>query len=383
VSHRRALSHDALRDAIFQTPYEAMPYRAYWDRLERSYRVSALPAKAEREARLAELRSVRLITLNYCPMGCTFCSSTNFLKAAQGQTTAKIARLDADECLSMIGRIVAVHPDVRTIIFQDDIFVFKNDARVLPLCEGIISAKARGELPPDLQFISTNRIDAMTPERLSAMRQAGFRVLGFGVESFALEILREFNKAQIYPFIAPMLREALRLGITPFLDMILTSPRCQMGDLAENIRQAYTWIEAGCEVGMYPYVIPFAGSAMASDPALQSHTVFTRREVLGTDVRWQQASKILPIDPHVRETILEIELGFDVWMGRLSSLVSHLPSRVRSLVWILSAAPSLQRAGYSMPPSASVFSALMARLPTLTDREETWLQRQFELRRAS
>jgi hypothetical protein len=165
--------------------------------------------------------------------------------------------------------------------------------------------------------------------------------------------------------------------------MILTSPRCQMGDLAENIRQAYTWIEAGCEVGMYPYVIPFAGSAMASDPALQSHTVFTRREVLGTDVRWQQASKILPIDPHVRETILEIELGFDVWMGRLSSLVSHLPSRVRSLVWILSAAPSLQRAGYSMPPSASVFSALMARLPTLTDREETWLQRQFELRRAS
>ena len=34
----------------------------------------------------------------------------------------------------------------------------------------------------------------MTPERLSAMRQAGFRVLGFGVESFALEILREIGR---------------------------------------------------------------------------------------------------------------------------------------------------------------------------------------------
>ena len=47
-------------------------------RLEAAYRVGALPSKAAREARLAEIRSVRLITLNYCPMGCTFCSATNF-----------------------------------------------------------------------------------------------------------------------------------------------------------------------------------------------------------------------------------------------------------------------------------------------------------------
>ena len=129
-----ALSQDELRAAIFQTPYEKMPYRRYWKRLENAYRVGQLPFKAEREARLGEIRSVRLITLNYCPMRCTFCSSTNFLNAAQG-STALIRRLGPEDCVAMVRRIVSAHPDVRTVIFQDDIFVFPNDARVRPLCE--------------------------------------------------------------------------------------------------------------------------------------------------------------------------------------------------------------------------------------------------------
>ena len=129
--------------ATRSTPHlmSSMPYEAYWERLESAYRVGALPSKAAREAHLAEIRSVRLITLNYCPMGCTFCSATNFLHEAQGSVAA-MARLDADECMHMMERIVAAHPAVRTIIFQDDIFVFTKDRRVLPLCEAIVAAKA-------------------------------------------------------------------------------------------------------------------------------------------------------------------------------------------------------------------------------------------------
>ena len=245
-----ALSREELRDAIFATPYENMPYEAYWERLEAAYRVGSLPTKAMREASLAEIRSVRLITLNYCPMGCTFCSSTNFLHEAQG-SVAGIARLDAEECLTMIKRIVAAHPRVRTIIFQDDIFVFTKDRRVLPLCESIIAAKEHGEIPKDLQFISTNRIDAMTPERLRAMRRAGFRVLGFGIENFSRNVLEEFNKGQIHRHIEPMLTEAL-------------------------------------EIGMYPYVIPFSGAAFARDPALRPYTQFARRHIEGTTIEWDR-----------------------------------------------------------------------------------------------
>ena len=351
VFHGDAMNAEQLKEAIFAIPYERMPYEDYWLRLEGAYGVASLPYKAQREATLAEIRSVRLITLNYCPMGCTFCSSTNFLHNAQG-SVAGIARLAAADCLVMIKRIVAAHPTVRTIIFQDDIFVFNNDKRVLPLCEGIIAAKQDGTLPAHLQFISTNRIDAMTPERLRAMRDAGFRVLGFGVENFSRNVLAEFNKKQIYRHIEPVLDEALRLGITPFLDLILTSPRSRLPDLAETVRQAYRWILAGCEIGIYPYVIPFSGAAMSDDPDLKPQTIYEKKAIAGTAVSWQQATKILPLDLVTRDVILTIEGNFKNDLAR--SGLKHLPSRTRSLLWIRHAIPVLRDLGEDMPDESSV-----------------------------
>lgn len=359
---QRALSREELRAAIFSIPYDRMPYPAYWSRLEQAYRIGQLPTKAAREARLAEIRSVRLITLNYCPMGCTFCSATNFLHESQGGIAA-VARLDADECLAMMARIVAAHPGVRTIIFQDDIFAFTQDRRVIPLCEGIVAAKQRGELPRDLQFISTNRIDAMSAERLTAMRSAGFRVLGFGIESFSKRILAEFNKAQIHRHIEPALTAALDLGITPFLDLILSSPRATLEDLGETLRETYRWLQRGCEIGIYPYVIPFSGAAFARDSSLAPHTIHARRQVAGTAVAWEQPAKILPIDPEVREAVLRIEADFEQRMAAIEQVVAHLPSRVRSLVWILSSLTVLADYGISAGDPREVAAELDARLP--------------------
>jgi radical SAM superfamily enzyme YgiQ (UPF0313 family) len=357
-----ALDGKELRDAIFQIPYERMPYRAYWERLESAYRLGTLPTKAAREARLAEIRSVRLITLNYCPMGCTFCSATNFLHESQG-SVASIARLDAEDCVRMIERIVGAQPTVRTIIFQDDIFVFTKDRRVLPLCEAIIAAKGNGTLPRELQFISTNRIDAMSPERLTAMRRAGFRVLGFGIESFSRNILGEFNKAQIHNHIEPALSAALAAGITPFLDLILSSPRATLADLATTLREAWHWLRQGCEVGMYPYVIPFSGAGMALDEELRPFTVYERRRISGTSIEWDQPAKILPMDPTVGEVVLSIERDYEAMLAQLQTRVAHLPSRVRSLIWILSSLQPMAAHGLVIADEQEVRADLAARLP--------------------
>ncbi|HJS88986.1 MAG TPA: radical SAM protein [Steroidobacteraceae bacterium] len=366
---QRSLNRDELRAAIFSTPYASMPYSAYWSRLEQAYRVGQLPSKAAREARLAEIRSVRLITLNYCPMGCTFCSATNFLHEAQGHVAA-VARLEADECLTMIARIVAAHPGVRTIIFQDDIFAFTQDRRLLPLCHGIVAAKSRGELPGGLQFISTNRIDAMSPERLAAMRSAGFRVLGFGIESFSPRILAEFNKAQIHRHIEPVLTSALELGITPFLDLILSSPRAGLEDVAETVREAYRWLRQGCEIGIYPYVIPFSGAAFARDRSLAPYTTHVRRHIAGTQVEWDQPAKILPVDPVVREAVLRIESDFEARIAALDEAETHLPSRIRSLVWIQSSLSVLAHYGLRVGDVEQIQAELETRLPRLEGATE-------------
>ena len=297
-------------------------------------------------------------------MGCTFCSATNFLHEAQG-SVASIARLGADECLHMIERIVAAHPRARTIIFQDDIFSFTRDHRILPLCEGIVAAKQSGRIPSQLQFISTNRIDAMTPERLSAMRRAGFRVLGFGIESFSQRVLAEFNKAQIHRHIEPMLTAALATGVTPFLDLILSSPHARLEDVAETLRQAYRWLREGCEIGMYPYVIPFSGAAFAKDPGLAPYTRHVRRQVAGTGISWEQPAKILPMDPVVTDVILRMERSFEAMLAPLEKEVAHLPSRVRSLLWILCSLPLMAERGYFIADESEVRAELYARLPTL------------------
>jgi radical SAM superfamily enzyme YgiQ (UPF0313 family) len=205
----------------------------------------------------------------------------------------------------------------------------------------------------------------MSPERLAAMRRAGFRVLGFGIESFSPRVLAEFNKAQIERHIEPMLAAALANGITPFLDLILSSPHAQLEDIALTLREAYRWLREGCEIGMYPYVIPFSGAAFAKDPALAPYTHHARREVAGTGITWEQPAKILPIDPVTTEVILRMERRFEAALGLLEEQVAHLPSRVRSLLWILCSVPIMEEYGYHIADESEVRAELNARLPAV------------------
>jgi hypothetical protein len=195
------------------------------------------------------------------------------------------------------------------------------------------------------------------------MRRAGFRVLGFGIESFAPRVLAEFNKAQIHRHIEPMLTAALDAGITPFLDLILSSPGASLDDVAHTLREAYRWLRRGCEVGMYPYVIPFSGAAFAQDPKLAAHTELAERQVAGTDIRWHQAAKILPIDATVKEVVLKMESAFEDMLCALQDDVAHLPSRVRSLLWILASLPVMAEHGITIADASEVHAELAARLP--------------------
>jgi hypothetical protein len=124
-------------------------------------------------------------------------------------------------------------------------------------------------------------------------------------------------------------------------------------------------LQQGCEIGMYPYVIPFSGAALANDPALLPHTQYAHRFIAGTPIEWDQPAKILPIDPLVSELILRIERNFESELARLQPRATHLPSRMRSLVWILAAAPIMAEYGMPIAAEQEVRNELEARLPQL------------------
>jgi hypothetical protein len=138
-----------------------------------------------------------------------------------------------------------------------------------------------------------------------------------------------------------------------------------MEDVATTLREAHRWLVRGCEIGMYPYVIPFSGAAFAQDPKLIPHTVMADRRVSGTNIEWQQAAKILPTDPVVREAILRIETAFEDALFSLQSEVAHLPSRVRSLLWIQASLPVMAEYGFIIADEQEVRAELHARLPAI------------------
>jgi hypothetical protein len=160
-----------------------------------------------------------------------------------------------------------------------------------------------------------------------------------------------------------MLSAALATGVTPFLDLILSSPHAALEDVAETLREAYRWLRQGCEIGMYPYVIPFSGAMFAKDPSLAPHTHYAHRHVSGTNISWEQPAKILPVDPVVADVILRMERRFEAMLGPLEEQVAHLPSRVRSLLWILSSVPIMAERGEYIADEGEVRAQLYARLP--------------------
>jgi hypothetical protein len=64
----------------------------------------------------------------------------------------------------------------------------------------------------------------------------------------------------------------------------------------------------------------------------------------------------------VRAAILQIEQDFEAVLSTLEQ-TAHLPSRVRSLVWILCSLPVMATLGFPIADEAVVRAELEARLP--------------------
>jgi len=65
----------------------------------------------------------------------------------------------------------------------------------------------------------------------------------------------------------------------------------------------------------------------------------------------------------VRDFILRLESSFETLLETLQDRATHLPSRVRSLIWILAAVPLLAERGIHIAPEREVRNELEARLP--------------------
>jgi radical SAM superfamily enzyme YgiQ (UPF0313 family) len=329
------LPYTLFKFSSFAMPYDEMPYPAYWDKLLELD--GSGPSQVSDSDRLTEAMSIRVMTSNYCPKKCNFCSYTNFLPFSCNMRRVKVTRLTPGDISRLLVNILRYYPQARTIIFQDDLFTLREDSRILPLCRELIEAKAGGALPSDLSFIATTRIDTMRPEYLAAMRRAGFRLIGYGVGSFSEKILREYGKELIFSRLDEVLEATLRSGIKVFLDIILTSPESTLPDVALTLNKCVSYLRKGCEISIYPTIIPFAGSEIMHRPSLKGLITYENVRIPRTDKIIPVGRSIEPADPELRSFLLRVEKSFNSLISdfRESFALRRFTSRFRGLLYIL------------------------------------------------
>lgn len=141
-----------------------------------------------------------IMTSRGCPYSCTFCS--NF------RTQGKQFRYRSPEnVLAEIDHLVKDY-GIKELNLLDDNFTFMPK-RVEEICDGLIK---RGY---DLELKTGNgiRADRVTPQLLKKMKQAGFYLVAFGIESGNEEILKKMRKGEKKEHIVNAVRWAKEAGL--------------------------------------------------------------------------------------------------------------------------------------------------------------------------
>ena len=182
-----------------------------------------------------------VMTSRGCPFKCDFCSKPVFGDVYRAKSAEKV--VDEVEDVLSYGYC--------SIFFQDDCFTL-DERRLIGICDEIIR---RGL---NLSWECLSRVDAINPDSLSRMRQAGCKRVFFGIESGNNDVLKIMNKQ----LTAEQARKAVELtasaGIKTGAFFILGYPGETNGTVLDTIRFA-TSLPLNYLSFTLPYPIPGTG----------------------------------------------------------------------------------------------------------------------------
>jgi radical SAM superfamily enzyme YgiQ (UPF0313 family) len=288
----RVLNGDDYWDINKDLDVEGMHMNKYWEKTASLYE----------NPNLDEVKTFRLFTMNYCPLGCKFCTLTNWKKYAAG-CNVPVVQLPPDQILYLVKRVVESYSDVRRIFFVDDDFylvVKRGD----DFCKLVIEEKEKGDLPDYLSFIGVMNIARINEKSLELMVKAGWKVLSIGVESTSQYVLNSLNKRQTVEQIWKATEMILKFGLKPYYTLLMFTPYGRIEDLLTDLQGFRKLSTMGAGISLEPYLIPLPGTPLWEERVPES----TRWvDIEGTDVRIKKGFAWLPLDRGVREIFNKYE----------------------------------------------------------------------------
>ena len=274
--------------------FKKIPYQKYWSFMEKQYDPKYLRA-VENEGML---KTIRLMVSNYCPFGCTHCTSTNFLNEGTiGRQ--RLLFLEPKEIVSMMGQAVEAHPDTEAFYFNDDNFLLLRKEKLLEFCD------LTNSLDKKYNLMFQGRIDEVDKETLIKMGKSNFKMAFYGVETFSDELARDIRKRKTgkesYGGLAKrVLFDTIDAGLTAQFSLMLFTPSSTQKDLETTIENSLEVMERGAKTTIFPYIEAYSGAKIVEEGHELSYNEF---EIKGNS--FKIPNLVLPDDKDIRNLAKE------------------------------------------------------------------------------
>ena len=198
---------------------------------------------------------INMITSRGCPHSCIFCLGRKMVgKRLRYYDTKRV--VDEFETLSRLG--------FSQINISDDLFT-SNKKRCIAICDGIIS---RGI---NQAWSAFARVDTISQDLLSKLKEAGCVTLCFGIESGNQEILNMVKKKTTLEKCRTAADLCTKAGITPLASYILGLP----GETEETVMNTFRFArDINMEFGMH-ILAPFPGTEVREKSGEYGITILT------------------------------------------------------------------------------------------------------------
>lgn len=160
-----------------------------------------------------------MFTSRGCPFQCSFCDRPNLGKKFRARSAKNVVD-EMEECVNM---------GIHEFIIYDDTFTVQKQ-RVLDICDEIIKRKL------DVGFDIRARVDTITPEMLTKLKQAGCNGIHYGIEAGTEKILKVLNKGISLTVAKMVFRQTRQAGIKVLGYFMIGSPSEDLNDIKNTYK---------------------------------------------------------------------------------------------------------------------------------------------------
>ena len=231
-------------DACIRTPerepirdIDSIPYPA-WDLFPMDYyALLRMPHATNRD------RVLPMFGARGCPYKCNFCYRID-----------KGVRLRSPAGIVAEIQVLKERYGATYITFMDDLLMY-SERRMRALCEAMIAANV------DVKWCGNGRLNVVTPDLLTLMKQAGCVFINYGIEAMDDRVLKTMHKALTCDQIVRGVEATLAAGISPGYNIIFGN----IGETAETLQRGVDFLlkyDDHAQLRTIRPVTPYPGSEL-------------------------------------------------------------------------------------------------------------------------